>query len=356
MSEPRPHLPEIDWLKGFAIVAVVCIHAQLWAGTFIFHQLIDRAVMIFMVLFGVSSELWWQREQTRRPETVTRRWYSGRLKRILPGYWAIMAAWWLAVALWGRPEHSTLLGWRQVLASFLAYAPFIGTSWFVAVILQYILVYPALRRAPRLISWPLTLAIAALTTWASGWWSLDIVDAGKALVRDRTPGLVFYYRWIFAPRVLFHVVVGLLVARWWGGRVSRKATLIALGLSAVGIVASLVARGARNDVYGPMRELSIAQLVDVPVAIALLGLFRWVPPPERVRGALAWCGLHSWGIYLAHLLVHELTEMAGFDPEPQPQLVRALYALFLLASGVVLAGLAARITAHFSPKERPTPS
>ena len=79
MKHSRGHLPELDWLKGFAILAVICIHAKLYADSVFFLQIINRAVHVFLVLFGISSELWWQREETKRdvrPEDVTSTIYS----------------------------------------------------------------------------------------------------------------------------------------------------------------------------------------------------------------------------------------------------------------------------------------
>ena len=61
MSDSRDHLPELDWLKGFSILSVVCIHAKLYADTAAFNGVVNRAVPIFLVLFGVTSELWWER-------------------------------------------------------------------------------------------------------------------------------------------------------------------------------------------------------------------------------------------------------------------------------------------------------
>ncbi|HMJ10026.1 MAG TPA: acyltransferase family protein, partial [Polyangiaceae bacterium] len=157
----RGHVPELDWLKGFAILAVICIHAKLYSESVFFLQVINRAVHVFLVLFGISSELWWARERARGISSPERAWYSGRLARILLGYWAMTAIWWLVVALWQPPPGNLRLGAVQALLSFFGYAPWIGTSWFVAIILQYILVFPFLRRATLAVHPALCLVISA---------------------------------------------------------------------------------------------------------------------------------------------------------------------------------------------------
>jgi peptidoglycan/LPS O-acetylase OafA/YrhL len=342
MKDSRGHLPELDWLKGFAILAVICIHAKLYSDSLFFLQVINRAVHVFLVLFGISSELWWDREQSKRDAPPDRAWYSGRLLRIVPGYWAMTVIWWLVVATWQPPPGGLTLGVPQALLSFLSYAPWIGTSWFVTIILQYVLLFPLLRRVTRLVHPALCLLGAAAATFASCWFLLQIVVAGKALLGDNVPWPGWYYQWIFFPRVLWDVVAGIFVARLWRGRVSVRATLLAAALTVLGVFVAVFARES-HDKLGPVREMAVAHLVDVPLSIALLGFFRFTPLPGFVRDFLTWCGLRSWGIYLGHLLLHELVHIAGFTPFASEQSVRALYALGLFAGGAVLVVIASQI-------------
>jgi len=51
---------------------------------------------------------------------------------------------------------------------------------------------------------------------------------------------------------------------------------------------------------------------------------------------LAFCGRASWGIYMGHVLVHEILHLAGVAPETGPDVLRVAYAMFLLALGIVL--------------------
>jgi peptidoglycan/LPS O-acetylase OafA/YrhL len=337
----REHLPEIDWLKGFAILCVICIHAKLTADSWFFLQVINRAVHVFLVLFGISSELWWRRELARAPERIERRWYLGRLRRIAPGYFVLTAIWWLAVTLWRAPPGNLELGPLQALLSFAGFAPWIGTSWFVAVILQYVLLFPILRRAVLWLGAPLSLLVSAAATFASCWFLLQIVTGGKLLFGDNVPWPGWYYQWIFAPRVLWDVTAGILIAQRWRGRVSGTTAAVAALLTVAGAFLGQLALG--SDALGPVREMAVAHIVDVPLSIALLGLFRFLPMPASVRAFLAWCGVSSWGIYLAHLLVHELVQIAGLQPFMSGQWVRASYALGLFLAGATLTLLSARL-------------
>ena len=50
------HFPEIDRVKGVAILMVVAIHAKIAENTLIHEQLVNRAVPIFLLVFGVMSD------------------------------------------------------------------------------------------------------------------------------------------------------------------------------------------------------------------------------------------------------------------------------------------------------------
>lgn len=96
------------------------------------------------------------------------------------------------------------------------------------------------------------------------------------------------------------------------------------------------------------RHLACVHLLDVPLAIALLGTCRWLPLPRFAKAGLGWFGRWSWGIYLAHLLVHEVARIAAFDPTRHAYEMRAAYAFALLASGVLIAVAAERTATVFT--------
>src|SRR4026208_2429584 len=117
MTNARDHLPELDWLKGFAIACVVCIHAELYSHTLFFDRIVNRAVPIFTVLFGVTSELWWKRALTSQAGSgPIARWYRTRLQRLIIPFWALGAAWWIGV-LASNNVSRLHLEWPHALAT-----------------------------------------------------------------------------------------------------------------------------------------------------------------------------------------------------------------------------------------------
>ena len=338
MPEARvPHRPEIDVLKGLAIIGVVCIHAKLGEGTLFFDYVINRSVPVFLFLFGVTSELWWARAPA---EHRLKRWYAHRFKRLVVPFWGMAAVWWLAALKFGHPLP---LGAKELAFTFLGYTAWIGTGWFVTLVLELVAVWPGLRwLVVRSGPW-LALAAAALITAVSNYHALELVDLGRRLIGGPVIEPGWYYFWIFLPRVAWPVVAGLVLARLSGGRVGHRLAIAALLAVPLGVWVCEV--GVRPDefIVGKLRQLAAAHLFDVPLALALLGLLGWRKLPEIVGRPLAWCGRASWGIYLGHLLVHELVQFSGHYFFVGPMIERAIYAAILLGSGVLLAFSGAKL-------------
>jgi peptidoglycan/LPS O-acetylase OafA/YrhL len=344
LSGDRKRVLEIDVLKGFCILCVVAIHAQFPAGTAVFDYLIDRAVPVFLVLFGVTSELWWG--QNENAPNARRRWYWSRLGRVVPAYWAVMVCWWLVVVYWRGPPDDLVLRVPQIAITFLGAAGWVGTTWFVTIILQYILVFPLLRRVAGHAPPVVVLGIAAIATGATAIHMLAVINVGE-VVFGKNVGELYYY-WVSLPRALWHVVGGIFIARFWHGTVSLRTTLLAVLISLCGATLLALNKPISSDWIPHMRHLACVHLLDVPLAIALLGLCRWLPLPRFAKAGLAWFGRWSWGIYLAHLLVHEVARIVRFDPTLQTYATRAAYAFALLASGVLIAVAAQRTAKLFT--------
>ncbi|HEX4337211.1 MAG TPA: acyltransferase [Polyangiaceae bacterium] len=333
------YVPAVDWLKGVAIILVVCVHAKVYETSLFHLHVVNRAVPIFLVLLGVTSETFWERHAGDSTRERLRLWYRRRFTRLAPAVWAMAAVWWGAVLLLHQTEQLGL-GWREAVLCFLGYSPWMGTAWFVTLILQLVLVLPALRwvavRLGPFVMLPLTAAICAYTTFHV--W--DLVELGRAYVSTNLPQPGFFYNWIFVPRVLWQVTAGIFVARYLRARPGVTATVVAAAIWAVGtrILVELPLSGSEAFI-GPVRHQAIENLLDVPLSIALLGLFCSIERWQRnvFLRFLAFVGRASWGIYVGHALVYELLHLVGIGIETGPESWRNTYALFLFVVGVTLA-------------------
>jgi peptidoglycan/LPS O-acetylase OafA/YrhL len=338
-SSPRTYVPAIDWLKGFAIVCVVCIHAKTYDTTFVHLYIVNRAVPMFLVLLGATSETFWERHAADTVKDRLGTWYRGRFLRLVPPLWALSFAWSSAAVLLDRTT-ALGVGWPEMALTFLGYAPWIGTAWFITLVLQIVAFFPALR-------WSFVRLGPVITLLGSAWlcvyceWHLwDIAAFGRTYLSENVPGPGWFYCWIFLPRVFWNIGAGVYLARFWGSRPNGLATLAAFSVWAIGSLIGMDLPPSPGEAFvGPLRQQALAYLLDVPLTLALLGLFCRFERFEKTfpLRALALLGRASWGIYLGHLFVHELLHLSGIAIETGPDAWRVGYAAFLLATGLGLA-------------------
>ena len=99
------------------------IHAEALRDRAVFTHLVNHAVGIFVVLFGLNSELWWRGRELR---SDLGRWYASRARRLLVPMWAALPVWW-ALALSFRPEGIRLSA-RLAVAHAGGYLAHVGTG------------------------------------------------------------------------------------------------------------------------------------------------------------------------------------------------------------------------------------
>ncbi|HKP63145.1 MAG TPA: YfhO family protein [Polyangiales bacterium] len=319
-----PRLGQLDVVRGLCMIGVCLIHADALRGNLLYQVVVDRAVPVLIVLFGASSELWWQRAASPRVGDATREYWKTRYLRLLPPMWIAVGLWWFVASLrgWAPPF------WRWVIPHALGYVPQVATGWFVTLIVQLIVLFPLLHiayaRLGRVACTALTLAIACWSNLNS--WT--VVDWMRALLFDSAPVsgfFVLYYAWIFAPARLFLLVAGLQLAR--ARLVVRPARLaLALATLVLGHYVRLV------WLHTSSYQNTLAALLDVPLAIVLLEVARLGCPPAVARG-LSWLGRGSWGLYLGQLVVHAGLRDIWFGRFGGGDLSRWLYFAVLLLSG-----------------------
>lgn len=283
MPTPRPadHLPEIDMVKGVAIIGVTLIHSTvLGEDTWPMMLLFVHAVPIFLVLFGVNSESWFSR---RSPSGRTLLWYERGVKRILVPAWATLVVWWALVLTFEPPSVRVTISLPLYHA--FGYLKQVGTGWFITVIVQLVLLFPLFHRVAqrRGIGW--LVAICGLITLVTLIWIMQI---------RQTLGLAGWMA--LSPRFFLHVAFGMLLAPYVS-RLGRGT----IALSAVAyVLLALIGARTRFSVWAPIAN----RLLELPLTILLLAGMRALSDHARLRDGLSWLGRHSLGLYLGQLLTH----------------------------------------------------
>jgi peptidoglycan/LPS O-acetylase OafA/YrhL len=314
----------IDMAKGCAILWVLLIHSEAQRGDLLFRQVVNQAVPVFIVLFGLNSTLWWRGRELR---TNLAAWYRRAISRLMVPVWATLVVWW-ALVLYFHP-FGVKLTWKLPFVHVLGYLLYVGTGWFVTMILQLVVLFPALEWARRRLGMGVLLAIGLAITAACTWYGLALLG-----FFSRWPGGQFNY-YVFSPRFAGHVVFGMFLAEH-----RRQLT------PAVGVLAGVVLAGcAAVDVAGLERpwvhECSwIGALALTVVLLVSLRPARIVP---LAAPALVWLGRSSYGVYLGQLLTHNFFVYWLTIPGVLDGMNRWLYTVILLAGGLFFVWLGERL-------------
>ncbi|HEX7477097.1 MAG TPA: acyltransferase family protein [Polyangiales bacterium] len=330
------HSVAIDLLKGVTTLFVILIHCKLVEGTFVHEHVIDHAVNLFLVLFGLTAELWWSRRDGGPVAAAWGDWYRARLLRLMPGIAASAGLWW-AVALTLRPEARRGLGWLDFIASLVGYSPWRGITWFVTLILLWVLVFPIVRWVAARLGFVATIACAAYVSVLCIWDSLDIMAVAQHWIgRDADGG---FYFGIFLPWSSWLVMCGWLLARTTRGKVPAGilGATVAAALWAAAVAAIPATRGPAEDVIGgALRVRILTTVADSPLALLLLYLMSLCEKWPRAIAPLVRLGGASWGVYLGQALLHDCVHMFGAWPETRGWPLRLAYGVFLLGGSLAL--------------------
>ncbi len=347
-TDPRSHYrPQLDGLRAVAVYLVVAFHAGLtrFAGGFI-------GVDVFFVLSGYLVTRLLLRDVAGTGRIRFARFYSRRVRRLLPAAFVVLLATTAAFAAVAAPAE-TLEALRSVRAAFLyvanwffirqAHDYFGGTIdaspvlhfWSLSIEEQFYAVWPLLlaglllvtRRAGRA-RWHVVRALVALAAAASLLFALRL--AGTDLNRA-------YYG---TDTRAYQLLAGALLALTPAVFVSARRRPRVLGVVAVAAFGSLVVLGTSLVRIGPITRGAVVTVVTAVLIVAIDGARRGVVVRGLSTGPLVYLGRISYGTYLWHWPVIVIAVRLA-HPAPVP--------LFLLGAGLAT-GLA---SASYQLMERP---
>lgn len=315
----RPVMPELDSVRGIAILGVLLLHGFYWQYSGLQFSGLPRlallatapgwlGVNLFFVLSGflITGILLDSRDKPR----YFRRFYTRRALRILPAYYLLLI--FLGVL------HSASASFLGLSAIYLANVTSLfgvpadyGPLWSLAVEEHYYIFWPAVvhqltRRRLTIV----TLAICLLTP----------VLRGVFFHLGYTAGLG-WYTWFVADGLAY----GSLLAIFLRTSPSRKLVAVVCGiLLAAGLVSAGIGRPfgilTRERLLGAALQGTVIYMVFAGflLLVLLLGTSarrRYVNNP-----VLRFLGYISYGLYLIHLLAFRMYDRLSrsFWPSLQP--------------------------------------
>jgi peptidoglycan/LPS O-acetylase OafA/YrhL len=361
----RAHMPELDTLRGIAVLGVMLLHGFYWQYSGLRFSTLQRLLLLatkpgwlgvnlFFVLSGflITGILL----EAKDKPGYYRRFYTRRALRILPAYYLLL----VLLAVFGQASLPYLgLGsiYLANITVLFGVANDYGPLWSLAVEEHYYIAWPALVRRCSLrsvaslalgicLAEPLLRAAAFITGHAAGigvytWFVADGLALGGGLAALlRTPVSRRQVRWIAAFLLLL------------------AAAAAALG-KPLGIL-------TRDHLLGAAMQLTVLNVAfgGALLCVLLLGTSEW----QRYVNSpvLGFLGYISYGLYLIHLLVFRLYDRVThlFWPPLQPRDGQfGLVVLRFVCVFVVSVGLAylsrkffeerfLRLQQRFAPRER----
>jgi peptidoglycan/LPS O-acetylase OafA/YrhL len=323
-TEPllRANMPELDAIRGLAILGVLIYHGLYWSHDFPLYTPWQRAflklaspgqygVNLFFVLSGflITGILV---DSRQRPDYY-RRFYFRRALRILPAYYATL----LILVIFGLTSRGFLL-MSLLFSSNLSLLFGITMSytvlWSLAVEEHFYLLWPAVVKR---VATKHLLLIAGFLLVLSPFLRYLCQQMAFGALMPRAG--CSYYTWNSADAPALGALIALFVRKWNGDR--ERLRRLCLGLILMG--ALLAVAGLPFGIRTRMSPVGAA-LQWVPWNLwsgGLLGIFllvgtgthrKWVTP--RV---LIFFGQISYGLYLYHLffffLYHWVAKQTGFE-------------------------------------------
>jgi len=288
---PR-YLPELDGLRGLAILWVVLYHCNpRLKGTWIYKASLWgwAGVVLFFALSGflITSNLLEARDKPR----YFHNFHARRVLRIWPVYLLLLAVvylnapWFIGPSVLDAIKGAPWLAYLFCVQNLfhLTLPPAIGPTWALAIEEQYYFVWaPVVRylRRPWMLS---TLLVITLV--------------GSPLIRHG------HYWWVTPTHTLIHldgIALGSLIAigiyalrlsrRWWFG---------------IGAAATVLGFGATWTIAGGTAYLDSGLAVGFSGLILALmtatGTRNWICAMLR-SGPLAFYGRISYGLYMTHIM------------------------------------------------------
>ena len=330
--------PELDGLRGLAVLAVMAYHSDLrrvLPGGFL-------GVDLFFVLSGFLITALLLREHRQSGRVRLPRFYLRRALRLFPALFVVLAACCLWAAFRTPPARAAEIYRAALLTAghganlawvWSAQLDLLGHAWSLSLEEQFYLAWPVvlilLLRfgvSLRRIGWLIVAGIAASALLrAALWLGLGPAYAGAIAVSLATR----------ADSLLAGCLAGVIVSA--GGLPRSSAGCTALR-AAAWVSAALLFLFALTAKEGAS-YLHLGGFTVVAAAAAVLITALTHSPPRRIASALCWIGRISYGLYLWHFPLLSIAPKLIHGVVPATRLVPGLAGALACALAFAAAAL-----------------
>jgi peptidoglycan/LPS O-acetylase OafA/YrhL len=316
----RPRMPELDTLRGIAVLGVILLHGFYWQYSGLHFAGWQRALLLatkagwlgvnlFFVLSGflITGILLDSRDRSG----YYRRFYARRALRILPAYYLLLIG--LAVL---RQASLSYLGLSSIYLANLTVLFGVpndyGPLWSLAVEEHFYIVWPALVRRAKLRS---VAALALGICLAEPLLRAAAFEMGKA-------GGIATYTWFVADGLAMGGGLAVVLRTAISRRRVRAACALLLALAAAaGALGAPFGVLTRHNLLGAALQLTVVNLAFAGVLLLalLLGTSAWQGYVNS--SGLRFLGYISYGLYLIHLSIFRIYDKLSqlFWPQLQPR-------------------------------------
>jgi peptidoglycan/LPS O-acetylase OafA/YrhL len=345
----RKHMPELDSLRGVAILMVIFLHGLYWSPHLgALHGPVGllnrisrfggRGVNLFFVLSGflITGIL----IDSRTKKHFYRRFYARRARRILPVFYVT-----LVVLLCTPGQSRTYLA---LSCFFLA-----NCAYLFAIPMTYPMLWTLAVEEHFYLLWP--FATKRLSDYALSWLAIAIAIS-VAVVRaifykPILPDGFGYYTWFAADGLSMGAFLALLVRQAGFTRTCLKRT----AFGSLALWAAATVAGApfgilfQNNRLGAALSLTLTNLFF----FALLAMAVWIGSGRYQRWVrwriLEFFGYISYGLYLTHWLVFDGFDATvnAFRPGPYPATGQPGLILIRFVSAGAIATLVAFLSRRY---------
>jgi peptidoglycan/LPS O-acetylase OafA/YrhL len=346
----RPVMPELDSLRGVAILLVCFFHAFDVAGMMKHLSGLTRVfvaatlggwtgVYLFFVLSGflITGIL----VDSKAKPRYYKRFYIRRALRILPAFYLLL------LLLWILPRtgwlHDRKVGWQFILLSFFYLA---NVTSFFGVPAQYGALWSLAVEEHFYLLWP--TVIRSLSRRTAIWCAIAIFITCPML-RAIAYRLGYTYgggyTWLVADALAIGALIGILSR----GELANRTAMRRFSVSCLAVSIGIFVIGAPFGIWlgsrfvGGVFRLTAVDLFCAGIlgATLLLGTSRWRWVVRRP--VLQWFGEISYGLYLFHMLAFDFVNrcMVRYFPGRLEQLPSHFGIMFLrfLASMAIAVGV-----------------